>query len=161
MNRSSGYLVGRRVAPCWSRCTEEPCARFDPVPHRPTPRSRAVGAWCPSGLATLLVIVALNAPDRLEELGPDAFVRLPLEALVYLAVVLALPPSLDRVRVPLPLLAGVALGPIASSRSSTWASWREVTAQDLLTGLRGNDVLFVFVETTVGWQSKAPPSRRV
>ncbi|MGH3459243.1 sulfatase-like hydrolase/transferase [Aeromicrobium sp.] len=61
-------------------------------------------------LAALLVVLALITPNRLQELEPAAFARLPLEALVYLAVVLALPPSLGRVRTPLALAAGVVLG---------------------------------------------------
>jgi hypothetical protein len=76
----------------------------------PTPRARAVGAWLLTGLATLLVLLALNTPNQLEELELAAFLRLPLEALVYLAVVLALPPSLERVRVLLALAAGFVLG---------------------------------------------------
>ncbi|MDQ3423612.1 MAG: hypothetical protein M3510_09560, partial [Actinomycetota bacterium] len=71
---------------------------------------RAVGARFLTVLAGLLVLLALTTPNRLQELEPAAFVRLPLEALVYLAVVLALPPSLGRVRAPLALAAGVALG---------------------------------------------------
>ena len=76
----------------------------------PTPRSRAVGGWLLTGSATLLALLALNAPNQLEQLSPAAFVRLPLEALVYLAVVLALPPDLGRVRRILALVAGVVLG---------------------------------------------------
>jgi hypothetical protein len=80
------------------------------VRRGPSPRARAVGAWVLTGLATLLVLLALNTPNQLQELGLAAFLRLPLEALVYLAVVLALPPSLERVRVLLALAAGFVLG---------------------------------------------------
>ena len=71
---------------------------------------RAVGATVLTVLAALLVLLALNAPNQLEELEPAAFVRLPLEALAFLAVVLALPPRLGRARVLLALAAGVVLG---------------------------------------------------
>ena len=80
------------------------------VQRGPRLRWRAVGARLLTVLAALLVLLALTTPNRLQELEPGAFVRLPLEALVYLAVVLALPPSLGRFRVPLALAAGVVLG---------------------------------------------------
>jgi hypothetical protein len=66
--------------------------------------------------AMLLVIVVLAAPNRLRlgELEPVAFVRLPLEAVVYLAVVLALPPRLNWLRVLLALAGGFVLGLTAS-----------------------------------------------
>jgi hypothetical protein len=70
----------------------------------------AVGGWLLTGLAALLVLAALTSPDRLEELEPTAFARLPVEAVVYLVVVLALPPRLGRVRTVLALAAGVVLG---------------------------------------------------
>jgi len=70
----------------------------------------AVSARSLTVLAALLVLLVLTTPNRLQELEPAAFVRLPLEALVYLAVVLALPPSLGRVLAPLALAAGVVLG---------------------------------------------------
>jgi len=74
---------------------------------------RAVGAWFLTGLAALLVLLALTVPNRLQDLQPAAFVRLPLEALVYLGVVLALPTILGGVRVVLALAAGLVLGLIA------------------------------------------------
>ena len=76
----------------------------------PTPRWRIAGGWLLTVLATLLVVLALNAPNRLSELEPASFVRLPLEVLVYVAVVLALPPRLGWVRVLLAVVAGVVLG---------------------------------------------------
>jgi len=79
--------------------------------HRsPTPTRRAPGAWLLTGLAALLVLLALNTPNQLEEFEPTAFLRLPLEALVYLALVLALPARLGRIRVVLALVAGFVLG---------------------------------------------------
>jgi sulfatase-like protein len=80
------------------------------VRRGPPPSSRAAGGWLLTGLATLLVLLALNLPDQLQELEPAAFARLPLEAAVYLAIVLALPASLGRVRVLLSLAAGFVLG---------------------------------------------------
>ncbi|HEV7875026.1 MAG TPA: sulfatase-like hydrolase/transferase [Nocardioides sp.] len=80
------------------------------VRRGPTPRPPAVGGWLLTGLATLLVLLALDLPNQLQELEPAAFARLPLEAPVFLAVALALPPSLGRVRVLLPLAAGFVLG---------------------------------------------------
>jgi len=64
----------------------------------------------------VLVLVALNVPDELDALGPGAFLRLPLEALVYLALVLALPSRLGRVRTVLALVAGILLGLLAVFR---------------------------------------------
>ena len=58
-------------------------------------------------LAVLLVWVALTTPNRLFELHPAAFVRLPVEALVYVALVLVVP---ARARTPVALVAGVVLG---------------------------------------------------
>lgn len=86
------------------------------VRRGPSPRARAVGAWVLTGLATLLVLLALNLPSRLQRVEPAVFLRLPLEALAYLAVVLALPPRLARVRVALALAAGFGLGVVAVFR---------------------------------------------
>ncbi|HEX5772002.1 MAG TPA: sulfatase-like hydrolase/transferase [Nocardioidaceae bacterium] len=49
-------------------------------------------------------------PNRLEDMEPGAFVRLPVEAIVYLAIVLAVPPHLGRLRRILAVAAGVVLG---------------------------------------------------
>jgi hypothetical protein len=83
------------------------------VQRRPTPGWREAGSWLLTGLAVLLVLLALSVPDRLEELAPEAFVRLPLEPVVFLAVVLALPARLGRVRALLALAAGTVLGVVA------------------------------------------------
>ena len=80
------------------------------VQRRPGPGWRAVGARLLTVLAALLVLLALTTPNRLQEVEPAVFLRLPLEALVYLAVVLALPASLGRVRAILALAAGIVLG---------------------------------------------------
>ena len=81
-----------------------------PVQRRPGPGARAVGAGLLTTLAVLLVLAALTTPDRLQDLGPAAYLRLPVEALVYLAVVLALPARLGRVRTALAVGAGLVLG---------------------------------------------------
>jgi len=62
-----------------------------------------------TGLAGLLVLVALNLPNRLEQVQPTAFVRLPVEALAYLAVVLAVPVRFRRLRLALAVGCGVVL----------------------------------------------------
>ncbi len=70
-----------------------------------------MGAWALTVLAALLVLLALTTPNQApRRSSPAAFVRLPLEALVFLAVVLALPPSLGRVRTTLAVVAGIVLG---------------------------------------------------
>ena len=66
-----------------------------------------------TGLAALLVLAALTAPHRLQELSPARFLRLPLEALVFVAVMLVMPRSLGRVRVLLALATGFVLGVVA------------------------------------------------
>jgi hypothetical protein len=66
-------------------------------------RSAVVVTW----LAFLLVWLGVTAPDRISLLTPAAFVRLPLEAVVFLGVALVLP---DRARKVAAGVAGVALG---------------------------------------------------
>lgn len=80
------------------------------VQRPPGPGWRALDPRLLTGLAALLVLLALTIPNRLHEIGPVAFLRFPVEALVYLGVVLALPPSLGRVRTALALAAGGLLG---------------------------------------------------
>ena len=58
-------------------------------------------------LAALLVWAALTTPNRLFEVHPAAFLRLPVEALVYVALVLLVP---ARARTPVAVVAGVVLG---------------------------------------------------
>jgi hypothetical protein len=64
-------------------------------------------------LAAVLVVGALTVPRRLEDMGTIAFLRLPVEAIVYVAVVLALPPRFRRTRTALAVAAGVLLGLVA------------------------------------------------
>jgi len=60
-----------------------------------------------TGLASLLVLFALVAPNRIGHLTPGEFVRIPVEALVGAALLLFLPP---RARVVVAVLIGAALG---------------------------------------------------
>lgn len=84
-----------------------------PVQRRPVPGWRAVGvrlfATLVTVLAALLVVAALTTPERLEQLELGEFVRLPLELIVYLAVVLAVPDRFRRVRTVLAVVAGLVL----------------------------------------------------
>jgi hypothetical protein len=80
------------------------------VQRRPVPGRWAVGPWLLTGLAAILVLLALTVPNRVEELRPAAFVRLHVEAILYLAVVLALPRRFGRARGILAVVAGVLLG---------------------------------------------------
>lgn len=68
---------------------------------------RRVVAGALTALAGVLVFAALVAPSRLGGLTPGSFVRLPVEALVGVALLLVLP---VRIRRPAAALAGVTLG---------------------------------------------------
>ena len=63
--------------------------RFNADPPRVGRRSAR--RWL-TVLAGVLILLALTVPNRLEDMEPGAFVRLPVEAIVFLAIVLALPP---------------------------------------------------------------------
>jgi phosphatidylglycerophosphate synthase len=60
-----------------------------------------------AALALLLVWTALLVPDRLDDVAPGAFLRIPIEGLLLVAIALALPPGGARV---LALLGGLILG---------------------------------------------------
>jgi hypothetical protein len=70
-------------------------------------RLRTGLSWAVTGLALLLVLGALVAPDRLGEATPAALLRIPVEALAAVVLVLVLPP---RVRRPAAGVAGALLG---------------------------------------------------
>jgi hypothetical protein len=55
------------------------------------PRWRRVAAWVTTTLAALLVLFALIAPNDIGHLTPGAFLRLPVEGLVGMALFLVLP----------------------------------------------------------------------
>jgi hypothetical protein len=70
-------------------------------------RTRTVAARVTTVLAAVLVLAALVAPDRLSGLTPGAFLRIPVEALLGVALVLVLPGWPRRI---VATLAGVGLG---------------------------------------------------
>ncbi|MER7889846.1 sulfatase [Micromonospora sp. NPDC094482] len=72
--------------------------------------TRSVAAGLLTMLAGLLVFAALVGPDRMDRLTPGAFLRIPLEGLLGLALLLALPGRGRRVAV---ALAGPLLGLLA------------------------------------------------
>ncbi|MEU4482237.1 sulfatase-like hydrolase/transferase [Micromonospora sp. NPDC023966] len=76
-------------------------------PARNASRARRAAGAVLTGLAALLVAAALVAPDRLAEAGPGAVLRLPVEALVAVALLLVLP---TRARRPVAVALGLALG---------------------------------------------------
>ncbi len=84
-----------------------------PVQRRPVLGRRALGAQpfaaLVTVLATLLVVAALTTPERLDQLDLEAFARLPLELIVYLAVVLTVPDGFRRVRTVLAVVCGLVL----------------------------------------------------
>ncbi|MFC5177519.1 sulfatase-like hydrolase/transferase [Nocardioides taihuensis] len=82
----------------------------------PTSSRRRVGAVVITVLAGALVLLVLTAPDRLEEMHLSAFVRLPVEVIVFLALVLAIPPRWGRVRTALAVTAGLLLAVAAVFR---------------------------------------------
>ncbi|MEP6815967.1 MAG: hypothetical protein ABI873_10490, partial [Marmoricola sp.] len=77
------------------------------------PGLRRSTGWAVTGLALVLVWFALNAPSQISALTPSSFVRIPLEALLFVAVVLVLPARARRVTA---ALVGVVLGLIAVTR---------------------------------------------
>ncbi len=80
------------------------------VQRRPPPRRQAVGWWILTALAAALILLALTVPSRLHELAPGVFLRLPVEALVLLAVAVVLPSRLARTRTTLAIVVGFVLG---------------------------------------------------
>nr|WP_243420768.1 sulfatase [Micromonospora globispora] len=71
------------------------------------PTRRRLLAGTVTVLASALVLAALVVPDRLDRLTPAAFLRIPLEGVVAVALLLVLP---ARVRRPVAGLLGLALG---------------------------------------------------
>jgi hypothetical protein len=68
---------------------------------------RTAARWALTVLAALLVWFALLAPDEVGGLSARAFLRVPIEALVFVAVVVVLPPTARR---GVAIAAGVLLG---------------------------------------------------
>ena len=77
-------------------------------PARPT-RPRLVSAVLTS-LSAVLLVLALTAPSRVGDMSVAAFVRLPVELLVYVAIVLAIPVRTRRSRTAVAVVLGVVLG---------------------------------------------------
>jgi phosphatidylglycerophosphate synthase len=66
-----------------------------------------------SALALLLVWAALLVPDRVDDLAPSAFLRIPVEGLLFVVLVLVLPPRVARI---LALFGGLGLGALTILR---------------------------------------------
>ena len=66
-----------------------------------------------SALALLLVWAALLVPDRVDDLSPSAFLRIPVEGLFFVVLVLVLPPRVARI---LALVGGLGLGALTILR---------------------------------------------
>jgi hypothetical protein len=77
----------------------------EPVPARP--RWRTVLSWMITAAAAILVFSSLAAPDRLSRLTPVVFLRIPIEALLAVALFIVLPPRWRRVAA---LVLGALLG---------------------------------------------------
>ncbi len=88
---------------------QEPAGRRDGPKHRLPRRSglRTAAAWSATILACLLVWFALVAPNDLSQLTLGAFLRLPVEGLIVVAIALVLPPAPRRI---LAAVVGVILG---------------------------------------------------
>ena len=100
---------GRDVVWLWRRrdaVPPEPVAADGVEASAHRSRRRAVAAWVLTLAAVALVWLALVAPNELVEVTPGAFVRIPLEGLVLVALVLALP---RRVRGVAALVVGLVL----------------------------------------------------
>ncbi|HEY4992793.1 MAG TPA: hypothetical protein VII33_12000, partial [Nakamurella sp.] len=78
-----------------------------PAPARDKRGVRTAVAGVITALAFLLVWFALVAPNDISRLTPGAFVRIPVEGLVVVALVLVLPPGARR---PVAVSVGVVLG---------------------------------------------------
>ena len=74
---------------------------------RPTSGRRRVAGWVLTGSAAILLWFALVTPNAAADIQPRAFLRVPIEAVVVVAVVFALPARAGR---RLAWAAGVALG---------------------------------------------------
>jgi hypothetical protein len=71
------------------------------------PRAHPLATWAATTLACLLVLLALLAPDELSRLTPGVFVSVPLEGLLWVALLLVLPTKAKSVAT---TLLGLALG---------------------------------------------------
>ena len=76
-------------------------------------RWRGLAATSLTLLALGLVLVVLTAPDRLDEMSPSAFLRLPVELVVLVALLLVIPDRARRARGLVVAAAGLLLGLLA------------------------------------------------
>ena len=74
---------------------------------------RGSHATVTSALALLLVWVALLVPERVDDLAPSAFLRIPVEGVLFLVLVLVLPPRVARI---LAIVGGLGLGALTILR---------------------------------------------
>jgi len=86
---------------------ETPAPAGEPARPRPLSRIRPVVGSIVTALAWLLVISALLLPNELAKVSPWTFVRIPVEALLGIAVLLALPPRPRRI---VAIVGGAGLG---------------------------------------------------
>lgn len=103
------WSFGRDVTLLWRNARDTAGSlTHDGVTGGDDPRGeRPVAAWVRTALAGLLVFVALIAPNEISRLTPGAFVRIPVEGVLGVALLLVLPARARRV---VATLAGVALG---------------------------------------------------
>ncbi|UJV39853.1 sulfatase [Streptomyces sp. AMCC400023] len=71
------------------------------------PRAARGGAWAGTGLALLLVLLALVVPNDITELDPGRFLRIPAEGILVAGLLLVLPAKARRIAV---VVVGVVLG---------------------------------------------------
>ena len=100
--------LGMQGLSVFTRLRQPPTEQTTSAGHRSGFRTAA--AWVTTVLACLLVWFALVGPNELGGLTPGAFVRIPLEALLFVGAVLLLPPRAGRISA---VAVGVALGLLA------------------------------------------------
>ena len=103
-----GGKLGMQGLSVFTRLRRPPTEQPTSAGHRSGFRTAA--AWVITVLACLLVWFALVGPNELGGLTPGAFVRIPLEALLFVGAVLLLPPRAGRIAA---VAVGVALGLLA------------------------------------------------
>jgi hypothetical protein len=106
------YVAARRVLPrlrAVGWLSRHRASETAPAPDREPDehKVRRSGRWMVTGLAGLLVLVALVGPNRLSQLSPGAFARIPVEGLMGAALVLVLRGRARRVAA---VLIGAGLG---------------------------------------------------
>jgi hypothetical protein len=84
------------------------------TPAGSTPRWRRIAAWVITALAVLLLLYAMVAPNQLSRLSPLAFLKIPVEALIGVALVLVLP---RRARLIVAAIGGAILGVLTIFKS--------------------------------------------